>query len=260
MDKNTNTVSPPTGRAFAASLLGLALIIAAGCSAADLSVNTASSARSSAAPSQLADIPGFGVNPDADEARYNKEERLRGQMVVACMTARGFDYTHPAPDGPDENEVALSRQSAEHRATYYRALYGMDDPNDESISPEQVLTAGGCFGNAHRDLGGIFRTPPALADQKLALDESRDDLREAIYRACLERQNVSSEALAGDPRNASEGARKVSDQCRASVLRESSDQIRTLEAEFFIAHEAALVEFKDLRDREFEQARRQVGE
>lgn len=98
------------------------------------------------ATSPLATYPGFGHNPQADEAQYRREQVSREQLIARCMQAADLRYT-PAPDiqKPQRSERGQSRAAAvpvdvneryarslsgAERTRYYVALYGVPDPND----------------------------------------------------------------------------------------------------------------------------------
>lgn len=158
-------------------------------------------APSSAAPaaeaaSPLAAYPGFGHDPEVDEARFEREEIERERRTSECMAAAGWDYRPQPPVAAggfatpeeaaawadlDPNRAYLERLSPAGRRDYHRALHGVEDPYAESADaladPADPL-GGGCAGEALRAVPGVFA----------ARNELREELRD------LER------AIAGDPR------------------------------------------------------------
>lgn len=137
--------------------------------------------------SPLAEYPGFGANPTADEAQYNREELARRHFVAKCMREQGLSYT-PVPArqvtnattpeqdyaaSQDPNIVRADALDLVQRQTYYKALYGVADPYDES-SP----VGGGCFGEASRMIPGVYAAQSKLNEQLIELEQSiRSDPR-----------------------------------------------------------------------------------
>lgn len=148
------------------------------------------------AASPLAAYPGFGHDPEADEARFEREERERERRTSECMAAAGWEYRPQPPveaDGfatpeeaaawadADPNRAYVERLSPAGRREYHRTLHGVEDPYAESADaladPADPL-GGGCAGAALLAVPGVFA----------ARNELREEVRE------LER------AIAGDPR------------------------------------------------------------
>lgn len=129
----------------------------------------------------LAAYPGFGHDADGDEARYSREELARQRFVGRCMRVQGFAYTpNPArqiisattPEqdyatSQDPNVVYADGLDQQQRSAYYRALYGVADPYDQSGA-----VGGGCLGEASRAIAGVYAAQSRLNEQVLELDHA----------------------------------------------------------------------------------------
>jgi hypothetical protein len=147
------------------------------------------SAAQQATSSPLAQYPGFGHNPQADEARFEREDVARERRISQCMERAGLRYTPaPAVRNPpvtaaregrdatrairvDRNETYARSLPPAERTQYYLALYGVPDPNSETgplWSPRNP-TGGGCVGDATRAIPGVYSARSALVREFLDL-------------------------------------------------------------------------------------------
>jgi hypothetical protein len=219
-----------------------------------------------AADRRLAAWPGVGGDPARDEQVYAVEYAARERLIQACMRARGFTY-RPIPllsmasaaPPADPNRVTVERLSAPERQAYDMALAGVPDANDPGVSfdPE---TGGGCLGEAHRSLPGIFRLPGelenAVAETRAEAAVAPEVVRAAAtWRACLTeavpglaragglegpgdlREALDLGTITGPARDA---AVQEDQRCRAVYDRAFSQAIVTAEEAFVLRHADAL--------------------
>ena len=136
--------------------------------------------------SPLAAYPGFGHNPAADEARFDRESFARERLIARCMKQAGLPYT---PVQSTRNDAAIPDQasqqdpniayaeslSAEQRKAYYLALYGVANPNSlaaDDLYDRNAPGGGGCEGQAFATLPGVFRAQGVLNEEYLELRQS----------------------------------------------------------------------------------------
>lgn len=153
----------------------------------------------------LQNYPGFGADPQAEEAQFANEEMQREQLVSECMREAGFRYTPRPPsvsmtgnewDGlPDEeverilaeraanpNDAYVASLSAAERERYWTTLIGVADPVRPEETPVPLDLDGdgtvthdekfgvGCAADAHRAVPGVYELPGLLADELRTLD------------------------------------------------------------------------------------------
>ncbi|HEX6289508.1 MAG TPA: hypothetical protein VFZ66_09975 [Herpetosiphonaceae bacterium] len=148
--------------------------------------------------SPLAAYPGFGHNPEADEARFDRESLARERMTAQCMKQKGFPYTEVVPvrnavPAPDPNVSYAESLSPERRTQYYMALYGVANPNStnaEELYDRSGPGGGGCQGAAFARIPGVFAAQSSLNEQYLALRmsirrEQRVVEAERRWSACM---------------------------------------------------------------------------
>lgn len=146
-------------RIFIGSMVGAALVLAP-----SVALNQTTPASAGApARSALEAYPGFRiVDADLDDAAFDREDRARQNLIVKCMVAKGMQYkpqysltvdssadTDVERKGPNDDYV--TGLTSGQRVAYYRALYGMDDP--DALDQPQVA---GCLGEAHARIPGVF--------------------------------------------------------------------------------------------------------
>lgn len=150
----------------------------------------------------LAEYPGFGTNPIADEARYNREELARQRLIAKCMRTQGFPYvpsparqidraTTPEQDyasSQSQNILYAENLDVSERESYYIALYGVADPYDSSLA-----VGGGCLGSASQTLPGVYAAQSKLNEQLLELEGAvRNDAQvlsaEKQWSECMKQQ------------------------------------------------------------------------
>jgi hypothetical protein len=158
--------------------------------------------------SPLAPYPGFGHQPERDEALFDREEMLREQRVATCMQEAGFSYwPEPSVLLDDDTDPAAALEQVDHhpnaqyvallspagRQAYYLALYGIPDPFDpdaEALHDPASAEGGGCWAQALRGVPGVFAAQQALRDeldemeQRLAADP-RVRAAEARWSSCM---------------------------------------------------------------------------
>lgn len=170
-------------------LVAATLLIALLATGQAVSAQGPSAAQSlSTAQSPLAVYPGFGHHPQADDARFEREELAREGMIEGCMAAAGFEY-QSAPsidvdDYPDlESALAAAQENPNERYVaslapvererYFVALYGVPDPYSESaddLHDPESLVGGGCAAEALRTLPGVYAAKNALRAELAALE------------------------------------------------------------------------------------------
>ena len=118
--------------------------------------------------SALAQFPGFGHNPQEDEARFQREEIAREQIIARCMRSAGFEYTPVVSirDTVDQNDSYISKLGEGRRADYFLALYGTRNPDSEEADS---ATSGGCRAIALDSIPGVYYARSLLAEQFIAL-------------------------------------------------------------------------------------------
>jgi hypothetical protein len=193
--KHTTNDSGAVSMTLRPSVLALAVLAVVA-----LGLVSAGSLPAQAAPagpaSPLAAYPGFGHDPRADEARYEKEAQAREELIAACMAEAGFTY-HPEPPSvvvgemlpPPSllravvrpNDRVVAGLSDAQKLRYNRALYGVDDPNDpraEAQHDPSSPVGGGCLAAAHRAVPGVFAAKSALTEELLEMERQvRNDYR-----------------------------------------------------------------------------------
>lgn len=123
--------------------------------------------------SPLAAYPGFGHDPERDEARFEREERDREDLIARCMRNSGFKY-FPAPStlvtggdkGPpsadDRNDRYVASLPPAQRNAYFVTLTGNADPFDEAAP---AATSGSCVGSAFERSRGVFAARAELVEE-----------------------------------------------------------------------------------------------
>lgn len=166
------------------------------------------------ASSPLAKYPGFGHNPEADEAQFEREELAREQRISRCMEREGFSYwpmtsvvleDFPSPreamaairDNPNDRYV--TQLSEERRLRYFQALHGIDDPN--ALEAERLRNpldplAGGCAADAFRSIPGVYSAKSALTEEvhalrQAVLNDQRVKGAEAQWSACMQKRGYN---------------------------------------------------------------------
>lgn len=195
-------------------------------------------------PSPLAEYPGFGHHPEADEARFETESMARQRHIVRCMALAGFEYHPTLPfvtppedagaraaldllrDRPNERYVA-SLADAE-RERYHLALYGVPDPDDpraEALHDPSSSTGGGCLAAAHREIPGVFAAKAELTEELLEMErvvrrDRRVEAAEARWAECMAEEGYET------PSPQALNARL--DQAVAEALRQGTDVPREI--------------------------------
>lgn len=239
--------------------LGMSLLGLGACAQSDPIVRA--NASTAAGESELAAFPGFGASPLIDERRYDEEALLRERLIAMCMQMQGKTYVIVKPDSTssDPNEAAAQAMEPDAREAFYLALYGVDSPNDPSLGAAEERKNGGCLGQAHRQLPGIFRVPEDLRAARDALDRDRDKLRKAKFEECMSSAGVDTDALRAAPLDATVAQKSANQACVASA-NVPDDEILRLEKNFVAAHRSTIVELTARRDAELESARKRVGD
>ena len=231
--------------------------------------------------SPLAQYPGFGHDHHADRARFQRQELARERSVARCMQRAGFQYTPapsvinpPARDAREAREALVERQhpnqryvaslSGADRTSYYLALSGVPDPNDEQgLWDPRSPTGGGCSGEAMREFPSVYAAKSWLREPYRAMlhsvsqdarvqnaerewaecmrDHGHDHASPRAMYADLERLALQRR-LSAEERQRDEHARTVSRECRSSTgLDEVIATVRVeKEAEFVRAHRDVL--------------------
>lgn len=164
--------------------------------------------------SPLAKYPGFGHNPEADEARFEQEETDRETRIVRCMERAGFIYWPLMSISLDEFEspgeaIAALRDnqndryaaslSAADRPRYYRALYGVDNPyapEADRLRDPADPSGAGCAAAALRAIPGVYAAKSALTVElhemrQATLKDRRVQAVEAQWSACMKGHGYS---------------------------------------------------------------------
>lgn len=220
----------------------------------------------------LAAYPGFGHDLDGDEARYDREELARQRFVARCMRVQGFAYipnparqitsaTTPEQDyaaSQDPNVVYADGLDQQQRSAYYRTLYGVADPYDQSAS-----VGGGCLGEASRTIAGVYAAQSRLNEQVLELDravraDSQVVAAERQWSLCMKGhglQYANTQAMLGEMDRAAVAdqatpERKQRHEDAAQLAKTCDDKVSlsaiiaqarvTQEQAFVQAHKAAL--------------------
>jgi hypothetical protein len=76
--------------------------------------------------SRLAAYPGFGHDPDADEARFEREELEREEIIAECMKVEGYSYV-PAPSTM-EADIASDEQTQRAYGRWSACMAGAGHP------------------------------------------------------------------------------------------------------------------------------------
>lgn len=128
----------------------------------------------------LAAYPGFGYNPERDEARFDAEERERENLIAKCMADKGFFY-EPSPsvrvtdDGPSAEELMedfandtnfnyIRSLSPQDRERYYMALAGVKNVESEYVKD------GGCAGQALKAVRSVYGAANQLREELQQLE------------------------------------------------------------------------------------------
>jgi hypothetical protein len=157
------------------------LVVAA--SAAAVAVNAFNgTGASEPLTSPLAAYPGFGHDAVADENRFDGEEQARENMIADCMQRQGFYYAPTQSfydDGSMTREEAYDVANADPNSQYTAALSpdewerysfalaGVPDANDPDTA-----SIGGCIGEAHAAVPGVFAAYNALREPYEAMQRS----------------------------------------------------------------------------------------
>ena len=148
--------------------------------------------------SPLAEYLGFGHDPAADEARYQRDEERRQVIVSDCMRAEGYSYRPQPGDvlitqdmtsaeidaafaqaNRDPNKTYRESSSATELDGYYAALYGVDghsesltdaavkayDQNGDGVLSGKENWVRGCLGHASGQVPGVFYAAKVLRPQ-----------------------------------------------------------------------------------------------
>lgn len=139
--------------------------------------------------SDLASFAGFGHNSAEDTRVWKKDEERRQAAIKTCMQQQGYEYTIDLPtyisadDDVSVSDVqAIMAQETTNdqyvnslgdleRVAYYLALYGVEDPNSES-ELDQNQEQGSCFGDALRDIPGVYAIASSLHDVYAEVDNA----------------------------------------------------------------------------------------
>jgi hypothetical protein len=169
-----------------ARLAGFVLVTLACAVTATLWLNASS--ESNASPretkrptSALESYPGLRVvDSEKDEDAFDREDRARENLTKACMAKKGWKYTPvpsirvgpndplPQPESENSNDRYVASLSAQDRSLYFVALTGVADPDLES-----GLTLGGCVGEVHTKVPGVFSLAAELGPE---LERMRRDI------------------------------------------------------------------------------------
>ena len=164
--------------------------------------------------SPLAKYPGFGHNPEADEARFEQEETARETRIVRCMERAGFTYwplmsiTLNNLESPNEaiaamrdnqNDRYVANLNAADKKRYYQALVGVDNPyapEAERLRDPADPSGRGCAAAALRAIPGVFAAKSALNLEfnqlrQAALRDQRVQAVEAQWSACMKKDGYS---------------------------------------------------------------------
>lgn len=191
MKSSSSWYAPLAAAAVAAVLLGSAFVVVGG-----------ESGRPRASSPNLSDYLGFGHDPEADEARFARDERSRQEAIQECMNADGFIYVPAPPDivvTPDMSDAELDLLIAEgsrdangeyakslrpeDREQFFTTLYGVGgnseglskaamaayDINGDGALAGQENWSRGCLGEASRLVPGVFYAAQLLTDELEAL-------------------------------------------------------------------------------------------
>jgi hypothetical protein len=192
-----------------------------------------------AGQSPLAAYPGFGHNAEADEARFEQEERTREQRVAECMRAAGFQYT-PAPSvdaaslrsaeearaaSEDPNERRAAAMPEDQRRAFYMALYGVPDPysiNAAELHDPASPTGGGCKAEAVRAIPGVYAAAAALTEEYVAmrrsmLEDTRVREAEGRWAECMRGRGHNFNSVAQMHRDLAMAARTNREQGRGRI-------------------------------------------
>jgi len=166
----------------------------------------------SVAQSPLAAYPGFGHHPQADDARFEREELARERLIERCMADAGFEYqSAPSIDADDYPDLASALAAAQtdpneryvaaldpaERERYFVTLYGVPDPyseNADNLHDPASPVGGGCSGEAFRAIPGVYAAKNALRDELAIVERAvRTDSRvlaaEERWSACMAERN-----------------------------------------------------------------------
>lgn len=222
------------------------------------------------APSPLAAYPGFGHDPDADEARYSQEDRSREGLIAACMEVKGFLYVaSPAVvvEGrmtkaqlwalveADPNRQYAKSLAPDKLTSYNLALARVPDANDPGLGP-----IGGCIGSAHRAIPGVYAAYGALLEpfeqlQAHIASDARVVAGEERWAACMSEHGftfrtprelrASLDEHRNQARGATDLARLKAEHARAltgGALCEKSTGLKEAIASARVEHESVFVE------------------
>jgi len=159
-------------------------------------------------PSPLGAYPGFGHDPERDEALFEKEEAARERFVARCMGEAGFSYWPELPlrlgagDDPTEILAVVENRpnawyvrllSPEGQRLYHLALYGVPDPNNpdaDALHDPESPVGGGCSAEARRVVPGVYAARTTLREDLAALEQAvAEDARvrsaEGRWASCM---------------------------------------------------------------------------
>ncbi|MFM2415740.1 MAG: hypothetical protein RL385_463 [Pseudomonadota bacterium] len=210
--------------------------------------------------SRLAAYPGFGHDPDSDEARFEREELEREEIIAECMKVEGYSYV-PAPSTIIDSEKSASPAELERlvaeaardpnaeyaatlppaeRETYNLALHGLKNPDDEGeVARSNLPVAGSCLARAHERVPGVFAKRNELAPELDTMEAnivSDEQTRRAYGRwsACM--------AGAGHPFGSPAEARRFADESTLQHMEESKDETTAMDLD---AESAELLRVSD---------------
>lgn len=160
--------------------------------------------------SPLAVYPGFGHDPAADEAQFERESLAREMMIQECMKQQGLLYIVAQPvkiEGAttlgqgsmamveDPNVTYANTLTPENRKVYYMAWYGVPDPNTLSgeLYDPNSPGGGGCQGIAFSSIAGVYAVQSALNEQYMEMRRSvQEDPRvraaEQSWAQCMQKR------------------------------------------------------------------------
>lgn len=165
--------------------------------------------------SRLANYSGFGHDTESDSRAYVADYAKRQTMIAACMRDAGYRYVSTTSSVVSQgserrNDRAAGRArdpnidyamslSNEERTNYYMALYGIPDPNDESLDDNTVLSANGCAQQAADQHTGVFEGIRGIEDEYWSMRASIRTSQEAQsatsdWSACMQSEGFSIRA------------------------------------------------------------------
>jgi len=159
--------------------------------------------------SNLANYPGFDHNIDRDEGTYSSEETKREKKVTECMLESGFEYT-PSTSmlidddvledaeafeelleemSTDPNEVYISTLTEARKRSYYLALYGVENPDDEEAETyDLAASSDSCVSRSFQEIPGVYAKRNILQDQLDIMEENIS--KDPTLTAAIEKWSV----------------------------------------------------------------------